>query len=335
MVQRALSFHTDTHIAVEDVGLLIILINMKKTNYEIKLCSDSFVLIKDIGPWGRYMTVTNAAEDVVEELNCLLNGRRLFYVSDPKLDDKTNFNQDCRSVEQTIVLGCSTGRQILLYKVEDSRLAGVVQVTAAHEMLHMAYKRLSTDEKSRVNTLLQKAFTDLNDKRINELIDSYRQSEPDQIDNELHSILATEVRDLPSELENYYKKYFDNRLSVVQYSEQYESVFISIKDQVAEMDAQLAGMKADIETKEAALDEQESRLAGQRAALDDLKSKGDGAAYNAGVPGYNSAVNSYNSNLQVIKNLINEYNQIVDKRNNLALIQNQLVKSLSSKEVEL
>ena len=78
MVQRALSFHTDTHIAVEDVGLLIILINMKKTNYEIKLCSDSFVLIKDIGPWGRYMTVTNAAEDVVEELNCLLNGRRLF-----------------------------------------------------------------------------------------------------------------------------------------------------------------------------------------------------------------------------------------------------------------
>jgi len=88
MVQRALSFHTDTHIAVEDVGLLIILINMKKTNYEIKLCSDSFVLIKDIGPWGRYMTVTNAAEDVVEELNCLLNGRRLFYVDSSNYIDE-------------------------------------------------------------------------------------------------------------------------------------------------------------------------------------------------------------------------------------------------------
>lgn len=88
MVQRALSFHTDAHTAVEDVGLLIILINMKKTNYEIKLCSDSFVLIKDIGPWDRYMTVTNAAEDIVEELNCFLNGRRLFYVDSSNYIDE-------------------------------------------------------------------------------------------------------------------------------------------------------------------------------------------------------------------------------------------------------
>lgn len=37
------------------------------------------VIIRDIGPWDRQMTVTNDAENVVHRLAPVLDGRRLFY----------------------------------------------------------------------------------------------------------------------------------------------------------------------------------------------------------------------------------------------------------------
>ena len=42
-----------------------------KANYQIVETTDDYVLIEDIGPWDQYMSVTNAAESVVEELAVL------------------------------------------------------------------------------------------------------------------------------------------------------------------------------------------------------------------------------------------------------------------------
>jgi len=52
---------------------------MRRANYEIVEQNETFVLIRDLGPWSEHPTVTNAAEDVVEELAPLLRGRRLEY----------------------------------------------------------------------------------------------------------------------------------------------------------------------------------------------------------------------------------------------------------------
>ncbi|HXE10230.1 MAG TPA: hypothetical protein VN554_02280, partial [Verrucomicrobiae bacterium] len=74
-------------------------------------------------------------------------GRKIFYVNHPQLDDKSNFAGKCpnNGGEQTIVLGCYRPGEsgIFLLNVSDPRLNGVEQVTAAHEMLHGAYERLS------------------------------------------------------------------------------------------------------------------------------------------------------------------------------------------------
>lgn len=51
-----------------------------KANYEIIESSPTHVLIKDVGPWDRFKTVTNAAEEVVAELLPVLDGRRLEYI---------------------------------------------------------------------------------------------------------------------------------------------------------------------------------------------------------------------------------------------------------------
>ena len=51
-----------------------------KANYEILQDTPEFVLIKDIGPWDNFKTVTNAAEEVVKEMLPLLGQRRLEYI---------------------------------------------------------------------------------------------------------------------------------------------------------------------------------------------------------------------------------------------------------------
>ena len=51
-------------------------------NYEVIGATNGRILIRDLGPWDKYMTVTNAAQEVVEELvqSCVLHdGDRLFY----------------------------------------------------------------------------------------------------------------------------------------------------------------------------------------------------------------------------------------------------------------
>jgi hypothetical protein len=52
----------------------------RKANYELIAQDAKHVLIRDIGPWDKFFTVTNAAEEVVAELFPMLNGRRLEYI---------------------------------------------------------------------------------------------------------------------------------------------------------------------------------------------------------------------------------------------------------------
>jgi len=67
---------------------------MRKANYiivEDDFLNEKPLIIRDIGPWHKYMTITNAAEEVVEELvtdGHLPSGRRLFYYdSENNLDE--------------------------------------------------------------------------------------------------------------------------------------------------------------------------------------------------------------------------------------------------------
>jgi len=53
-----------------------------QANYEIVDSDEDRVLIRDIGPWHQYKTITNAAEWVVTDLykkGHLIEGQRLFY----------------------------------------------------------------------------------------------------------------------------------------------------------------------------------------------------------------------------------------------------------------
>jgi len=154
-------------------------------------------------------------------------GEFLFYASQPELLERDAFNDACRSVigENTAILGCYSKDRIYLFDIDNQKLSGVKEVTAAHEMLHAAYQRLSDSEKTRVNALLEAQPLGEDEARIGELMAEYEKSEPGERLNELHSIIGSEIRDLTPELRAYYGKYFDDRLALVAQAESYQSVF--------------------------------------------------------------------------------------------------------------
>lgn len=52
---------------------------MRRSNYEIVFEDEEKMVLRDIGPWDHFLTITNDAENVVLELRGVLRGRRLFY----------------------------------------------------------------------------------------------------------------------------------------------------------------------------------------------------------------------------------------------------------------
>jgi chromosome segregation ATPase len=84
----------------------------------------------------------------------------------------------------------------------------------------------------------------------------YERTEPGQRDNELHSLIGTEVRDIGDELEQYYKKYFADRSKVVALHEKYESVFAQLQEKADTLTSKLNALSASIETDTGKFNEQ-------------------------------------------------------------------------------
>lgn len=258
----------------------------------------------------------------------------LFYVNRPRILSGSAFSNVCpKGGEQTVVLGCYVGddRGIYLYQVTDGRLQGVEQVTAAHEMLHAAYRRLSNTERTQIDSWLEDYYAHgLTDERIKNTLDAYRKTEPNDVVNEMHSIFGTEVADLPPQLENYYKRYFTNRTVVADYTARYQGEFTSRQSQVGAYDAQLTAIKQQITANQATLERQKTNLNTQREQLQAKQDGGDIAGYNAGVSSYNAAVAAYNQLLAATKDLVAQYNDIVVKRNAVVVEERQLTQALSA-----
>ncbi len=217
----------------------------------------------------------------------------------------------------------------------DERLQGVVEVTAAHEMLHAAYMRLSDREKAHVDALLDNYYKhSLSDPRIKETIDAYRQSEPSELLNEMHSIFGTEIAKLPEGLERYYAQYFENRQAVVGMLQHYQAEFSGRQQKIASFDARLATLKSALDAEQSNLKAMGTQLQTDKAKLERLRSSGSAGEYNAAIDPYNRSVASYNGLLRQVQAKITEYNTLVESRNAIALEQRQLMQSLSSTPIQ-
>lgn len=257
-------------------------------------------------------------------------GQRLFFASQPEIHGRESFNDFCQFPEKSLVLGCYATQRIYIFDVEDERLDGVKEVTAAHEMLHAAYDRLSNSERERVDNLVNSAFEQLGNDRIKDTAENYQDDGHGSLNNELHSILGTEASELPEELEQYYGQYFTDRSVITQIAASYEQVFVEIQEEIKQFDEEISELRQRIEDTEQTLAKEQSELETESQRLEQLRQSGQIAAYNQAVPAYNSAVNTYNERINTYVALVERHNRLVEERNSLAVEQNSLVHSLDS-----
>lgn len=188
---------------------------------------------------------TEEIRSIVRAVDMSKEGEFYFYASRPAVQDRDEFNVSCRSVqsEKTAVLGCyDTQRQIYVFDVNNPQLEGIVEVTAAHEMLHAVYDRLSDEERAHVDGLIDEQARHITDPDLQELLAEYAKTEPTERLNELHSIIGTQYKSLSPELEDYYARYFDDRAKVVALYDDYHQVFEKLETRQEYLVSQLESL---------------------------------------------------------------------------------------------
>jgi hypothetical protein len=260
--------------------------------------------------------------------------RTLLYVYRPDLENSLSFNNNCKVTQTAIVLGCTIiGQGIYIYNISDPTLNGIEQVTAAYEMLHVGYSRLSTSERNYIDNLVMQTYYKLapTNPLLKSEYNSYMATEGQSaIKNEMHSTIGTQISVLPVPLEKYYQRYFINRQVIVDYTNQYQSVFNSRENLVKADDQKLATLKVMFDNDENTLSGELTNIKNMQNTLNTLKANQQYTQYNAEVTVFNSAVDSYNSLLTTYKDLISQYNSLVNDRNTIALSENKLTQEISS-----
>jgi len=205
------------------------------------------------------------------------NGKFIFYASQPKLESTNEFNKVCNKIENTnSILGCFYSLHIYIYNVTDPKLEGVREVTASHETLHAIYVRLSNDERTKINKLIEVEYEKLqSDKEFIELMAFYERTEPGERDNELHSLIGTEVSSISPELEDYYSKYFSDRQKVVALNTKYIGAFNDLKKRDDEITSKIDAAYASITDEQNAYSSAVNKLDADITAFNNRASRGD------------------------------------------------------------
>lgn len=252
-------------------------------------------------------------------------GRSNFYASQPSLEGSQQFSQICGNNEQgTAVLGCYANRQIYIFNVTDAQLDGIREVTAAHEMLHAVYDRMPESERARVDQLLEVKYKELSsDQAFADRMAYYAKAEPGERDNELHSIIGTEVRSIDPELEAHYRRYFSNRTAVVDLHDKYSAIFTKLKQQSEELASRLNILATSIEQATEAYNVASRQLNQDIGAFNGRANRGEfesQAEFSAERQRLSARSSDLAGDRQSINNMISEYNLL---RENLAAIATQ------------
>ncbi len=314
-----------------------------------------------------YKPSSPAIEQLAIATTMTPDAQQIFYKQDPSIEPKKRFHSLChqpgRKPEKTIILGCYINNgyegNIVIQSVTDARLQGLMEVIAAHEMLHAAYHELSQAERDRLSPKLRQAAKRVKDSRLLSVLEEYESGDPDIYANELHSHLGTELAELGDpDLDQHYQRYFQDRQQVITFAQKSRSTLF-------QLDAQAEKLKPEIDALETSLLQQKTlilqadrdleakaqRLKQMRANLRQLKQEAEAALRRGDTSlaeqfelqknRLNTEVNQYNSRVQNLQGRVtqlnqqaNTYKQKVDTYNELAKTSRSILDSLKVDESE-
>ncbi len=282
-------------------------------------------------------TPTTEIEAIAGRSGLTERGKFLFYTGEPQLSEASKFNSQCqRREESSAILGCYASGRIYLFAITHQDLDGVEEVTAAHEMLHAAWDRLSVRDHKRLGELLEAAYARIKTEELETRMAYYARTEPGQRHNELHSILGTEIADLGPELEAHYQTYFADRQQVVTLYESYASVFRQIERDAKELEQKLTSLSTSINSDIAAYNRDMSQLNAaitahnDQTATVDRTSASEVNAYNANRARLLARADELSERRRSIEARSQEYDTETERYNQLTLRSRELSASLNS-----
>ncbi len=202
-----------------------------------------------------YVTVwsyepSSVIQQINEDVEFTNAGTFIFYAATPSVEQKNTFNQVCpRKEVNSPIVGCYTGDdRIYIYDVTNAQLKGMEEVTAVHEMLHAVWYRTSDADRQKLTAELRAVYDTLDNEELTQRIEYYERAQPGEVDNELHSILGTEVATLSDSLETYYAQFF-NRQAVLAFHDAYSGVYTELHTRADTLNKKMETLGASIQTR--------------------------------------------------------------------------------------
>lgn len=176
-------------------------------------------------------------------------GLLVFHSTHPTISTGAAFRTGCAAVTHTEsghVVGCYTSEhRIHLFDVTDLRISGIVEVTAVHEMLHAVWQQ--TPDNRELSKWLLDYYENHASEQLRTRMEVYADLPQAEFTNELHSVLGTEVADLPAELEAHYAQYIVDRSAIVAIFDRYHAVFTTIQEEAAQLEAEMRQLRETVE----------------------------------------------------------------------------------------
>lgn len=258
-------------------------------------------------PSYRYIALESAAsgasteiKDLADNLGFRYDGKLLFYRAHPELVDADVLQSNCpNDASDSVEFGCylPSENKIYILHASDQEVNQEEYTTAAHEMLHVAWHKLTTDEQSNLSIHLKKVLNDANNvdsAGLQTTMKTYPEGDA-VLNSELHSFMGSEFAVLDIELDLHFSKYFTDRQVSVQKNK--------------EFDETLTAKLASLDQESSRLDQESARLDKYKAEhLDNFDYYFDRAIYYGDTYAYNRNVDAYNKNLEYYKPQVTKYN---------------------------
>lgn len=286
------------------------------------------LLIDQVRAW--QFVPSSSVATLRSDLELTGRGSFLFDASQPVLQMANEFNQSCQQKKETNnpIIGCYAKESIYIYDGTNSELDGIEETTAAHELLHAVYERLSHQDRERLDGELKTAYERVKTPELEKRMAYYEKAEPGQEMNELHSILGTENVNLGSALEAHYLKYFASRNRIVSYHDAYSGVFDRVTSQLTLLEEKINNDVASINDQIDTYNKQTQQLSDD---TDDFNSRSQNGGFSSQSEfdqkrnqlvvrkdQLDAEAKSINNNINAVKRDRKTYNGLVDKYNQLS-----------------
>lgn len=263
---------------------------------------------------------TDEMVEIRESLGLTGTGARIFNASMPVLQEKQEFNSNCREVEnESAILGCYRDDRIFVYNIVDEELPGIRELTAAHELLHAVYDRMSNEDKARWRNELVSVYRE-NQDVLGEEIELYNDSEKQE---ELYVRAGTEIADLPENLERHYAEIFEDQDKIAGYYNSYIKVFREIEvkletlyGEIETLGEKIAAKTSEYEASLEALDSEISEFNNCAATADCFSSTYAFNKRRAELIGKKETLEAFYNE---INTMVAEYNEMIEEYNEYAL----------------